>query len=280
MPAIKPELAPFGLFSVATVVEHTAADSHWVNGFDFETTSCGVSASIMPICAPGTDDLVVVDPQGEGRFRRNMPFAVKVTDSCLSIGWNVHDRKQATLDLLDAAAQLVVETELWTGAATSVSNVDEGQWLASTNAEVLGGGAAVSVMRGLAMLERALGSCGIGARGVIHAPKDAATLLAQYAESDDDDKYLYTKSNHNYIVSGGGYTGSAPGEETRTDEGKPWIYATGPLVVHLGANELITPQLSDAFNARNNEITWIAAKPAAVYWDGCCHFGVQVDLDA
>lgn len=277
VPAVQPEIASFGLLSVADVTDHSTSDGHWINGFDFETEACNFNASLMQICAPGEADLELFNNASDPRFYPYKPFAIKAQDECLTPGWKVADRKAALLRNLDLVTQKALEMELWGGAYTAVANADEGRWLASEAATNLLTSGAVSPGLGLALLEKALGDCGVGGKGIIHVPRDVATILDTHAAPDG--KVLKTKNNENLVVSGVGYSGSAPGEEFRTDPLKPWIYATGPIVVHLGENELITPQLEDAINVRTNVINWVAVKPAAVYWDGCCHFGVQIDLE-
>lgn len=279
-PAIKPEISPFGLLSAADVTEHPASDSHWVNGFQYGTENCGFNASVMPICAPGDPDIELFDNSDGPTFLGNMPFAIKVEYSCLTPGWQVEDRKAKTLRQLDLVTQKALETELWLGDhARTYQPIDtERQYLTNSfTLQTLGTGA-TSLGLGLAVLEQALADCGAGSRGVIHIPRDVATLLDTHIGPGDDGKTLLTKNNHNLVVSGSGYVGSGPGTRDRDNPLTPWIYATGPIVVHLGAPEVITPRLADAINARTNETTYVAVKPAAVYWDGCCHFGVQVDL--
>jgi len=278
MPAIKPEIASFGLLSVADVTEHPERDSHWVNGFDFETEACNFNASIMKICAPGEPDLELFDSSDTPSYYPVKPFAIKVEDVCLTPGWDVHDRKAMVLRKLKLVTQKALEMELWSGFATSVSNPDEGRWLASDTVTKIASSGTMSLNLAFALLEKALGDSGVGGQGVIHVPRDVATLLDTHVQPEGD--VLKSKNNGNLVVSGVGYSGSAPGELDRsdTDPTKVWIYATGPIVVHLGAPELLTPAMDAAINLRNNEVTWVAARPAGVYWDGCSHFGVEVDL--
>jgi hypothetical protein len=287
-PAVNTEISPFGLLSVADVTEHSTADSHWINGFQYETENCGFNASIQPICAPGDPDIELFDNSDGPNYLGNIPFSIKVEDTCLAVGWDVADRKAKALRKLDLVTQKALETELSTGfhaklyggsiGSGETHSTAEQQYLANQDTvQVLGNGS-TSLGVGLALLEQALADCGAGSRGVIHVPRDVASLLDTHVQPDSDGKQLLTKNNHNWVISGSGYTGAGPGDESRDQRLTPWIYATGPIVVHLGAPEVITPRLADQVNARTNEMTVVAVKPAAVYWDGCCHFGIQVDL--
>ena len=55
-----------------------------------------------------------------------------------------------------------------------------------------------------------------------------------------------------------------------------WMYATGPVVVHLGPVD----QLGEFLDHTNNDLSVVAGRAAAVYFDGCCHFSANVDVTA
>jgi hypothetical protein len=57
-----------------------------------------------------------------------------------------------------------------------------------------------------------------------------------------------------------------------------YMYATGPVFVHLGSEELVTVSEDQAVNPQTNEMVMVAERPASVHWDGCCHFAQQVDV--
>lgn len=285
MPAITPERSKYGLLSAAEVVKHTAADSLWVNGFAFETETCNYTASLMPICDPGQNDVVAFESHGPRSYRVS-PFGIKVVDECLTVGWDLDDRKARIFRQLESINQKVIEKELWDGTYTGAltpGHLDSGggspRWIASEDATVLATGGAVSPKLGLALLEKALGECGSGVQGVIHVPRDVLVLVGGPEAEPDDDDALRMKMTGTKLVGGVGYSGSGPTDNgERTDPLRPWIYATGEVAVHLGAPELLTPTLNDAVNTRTNVTQWVAMQPAAAYWDGCCHFAVQIDL--
>ena len=52
------------------------------------------------------------------------------------------------------------------------------------------------------------------------------------------------------------------------------MYATGPVVVHLGPVEYI----GERRDVATNEAIVLAGRPAAVYWDSACHFAAEVNL--
>jgi len=286
MPAIRPKIAPFGLLSVADVTEHALADSHWANGFSYETVACNFKASVLQICLPGQSEYEIVDMSDNPRWGDYRPFAIVVEDTCSTIGWTAEDRRQRVMDKLDLMTQRALEAMLWGGSDPylgptypNVADEDENQHLIK-DAKMVGNGS-TSLGLGLALLEQALGNCGAGAQGVIHMTRSVASLLDTHVQPEDN--VLQTKNNHNLVVSGSGYFGWDGTVITKDgyddDPTKQMMYATGPIVAHLGAKELLTPDLAQgAFNSQTNEVTLVASRPAAVYWDGCCHFGVQVDL--
>jgi hypothetical protein len=94
---------------------------------------------------------------------------------------------------------------------------------------------------------------------------------------DSDEKELRTTSG-NRIAVGSGYDGSGPGQAAPPNNFTHWMYATGPMFVVLGSKELITINEQQATNAQTNMMTYVAARPAAVYSDGCCQLAVKADI--
>jgi hypothetical protein len=275
--------APYGLFSVAKVNNHGAADEHWVGGFDFESEICELEGSVLDIC--GGDPLVFMDNLDGERYGKVHPFGIRVRDECLTPGFDAIDRKAKIVRQLEMMTQKAVETELWAGNYSQSLDAlaPPNQYLTSESAvDVTGGsagtgGSPVPPVIGLALLEQALAECGPGAQGTIHAPPIlGAKIGSQGGEGDGETLKTF---NGNLIAFGNGYDGRGPGETTPpADWFTPWVYATGPVVVDLGPAELVTPDFSSAVNPRTNVMSFMAVRPASVFWDGCCHFAVQVDI--
>ena len=279
-PAAKLTPAPFGLFSVADVKKHTTRDEHWIQRFDQESEACAFDASIIDVCG-GEEPISVFDTNDGMRSFGVQPFGIVAKDSCLSVGWNVVDRKARVLRQLDLITPKAVETELWNGLYLQATNetagipTTSGMYLSSTDTEVVTTGAQ-KVKIGLAVLEQALASCSSGFQGTIHVSPLIASMIGMEMQRDGDQ--LLT-NNGNLVAVGTGYDGRGPGETTAPSEPfVHWMYATGPVFVHLGSEELITVTEGQAVDPRTNEMVHVAERPASVHWDGCCHFGVQVDV--
>jgi hypothetical protein len=270
---------PYGLFSAATVTNHSGGSDHWINGVAVETEACAFEAKVIDICGANPD--IPVFEQGDApRYFDGYPFGIVASDSCVSIGWSVQDRKAKVVRQLELITQKAVELELWNGAyaQTVVPDPnfgDPAMYLSSTAATQITA-TPVEPLVGIALLEQALATCGVGMQGTIHATPLIASMLANKGIEQDDGQ-LKT-GNGNLVVAGAGYDGRAPGATAPPSEFVHWIYATGPVFVHLGSKELITVTEGQATNTATNEMTYVAERPAMVYWDGCCHFAVPVDV--
>lgn len=118
---------------------------------------------------------------------------------------------------------------------------------------------------------------------MIHAPRQVASLLEQFIEYETvgtgelAQQRLVTKLG-TPIVAGVGYTGTAPGNAAPASNRK-WMYATGPVSVYLGPSSVVG-EVQAWIDEGVNDLTLQAERGAAVVWDGCCHFAVEVDVTA
>ena len=282
--------APFGLFSAATVVERGPRDEHWGQGFEAMSEACAFDASIHDICG-GIPPVDVYFQRGD-RFVSVRPFGILATDECSTVGFSVEDRKARVTRQLELVTQKSVEAEFWGGVYRGaweaeqalLSGAPEGSfpagqsYLSRSDTEVLGDTATTSQSPkvGLALLEQGLADRGPGYEGVIHMSPLVASMFAGVLEPGEDGK-LRTMSGHRVAV-GAGYDGRGPGQTAPPSAFAHWMYATGPMFVVLGSKELITVNEQQATNASTNMMTYVAARPAAVYSDGCCQLAVQADI--
>jgi len=145
-----------------------------------------------------------------------------------------------------------------------------------------------SVYLSIAALEQALADCGLGAKGVIHLTRSVASLATRSGVIEVVDGQLRTVLG-TPVVAGVGYapevvrstSPTAPGDMPGPRPVQPmpldqWAFATGPVSVLLGPSEIIDEQ--PMLRISTNEITTLAGRPAAVYWDSCCTFAAHVDL--
>jgi hypothetical protein len=284
LPAPLVEIAPFGLLSAANVVDHSeGSDSHWMKRMDVETDACYFNADIYDICNSAFT-ASILDATAGSRSNTVFPFAITAVDKCSTTGFAGVDREQRVLRQLDLVTQRAVETELWGGTlALAASNNNRFITYSSGPLGAQTVGTALSPRRALAALENALAGCGAGARGMIHAPRQIVSLLenSTMQETVGTGEYaserLVTKLG-TIISAGVGYNGNAPNNAAPSANRK-WMYATGPVTVHLGPKAVVG-DASAWIDESINDLSLQAERGAAVVWDGCCHFAVEVDITA
>lgn len=276
-----PRLEPskFGLLSVAHVTEHAASDEHWVGGFDFESDGCSLTANILDVCGADVDNNSVADGTGALRFVKYAPFGIEVIDACSAMGVLGQDRFAKVKRQLEAVTPKAVEFELWTGS-TAIENSNDNPYLAKSLGVVAIDANPISPRIGLALLEEAIGECGAGLRGVVHMPRAVASILSDYIYREEDETFghtILTTALGTPVAAGAGYPGTGPGSAAQVGD-QYWMYATGPVAVHLGASEVVNETLGQGFDASLNDMIVKAVRPAAAYFYPCCHFAVKVDL--
>lgn len=262
----------------------TDGDGRWVNGFQWVPDGCGGVSSLAPLCDQPEDDWS--DPVTEpASCVVVQPFMLELLTDRTTFTADITDYRARTLRLFENGWAWALEREFWTGAINSGT-----QHLASTGAVVLNSVAnpitGVSPGRALSLLEGALGDCGGGRRGTIHAPADVASMWTYAgAAIKEDGKRLATVAKGNIVVAGSGYPGTGPvGKTAATPTGNlAWVFATGgQLQLRLTEPEVDPPPSEkerDAFNRGNNSFAYRAFRYAAVTFDPCCGpFAVLVDL--
>lgn len=287
-PTDNPVAARTGLLSAGgvTVERHPLSDEVWVHGpYDYENLSSSFDTILSDYCSNLADGTIYT--AAGDRVSTGYPFGVVASYSCTSQGMSLDERTSRVKNMVDAVTQKAVEHELWTGEIALASGHLDARYLASHDAlDLTPGGGAVAPAVGLAALEWAIGQCGTGGGGVIHMTRDVASLLVFMLENGEPDARVYSRLG-TPIVPGSGYTGSGPAAVApnaavpvpapaaiTTAPTTQWMYATGPVAVHLGAVDYI----GEKINTAKNEITVLAGRPAAVHWSGGCHFAIQVDL--
>lgn len=269
----------YGLFSVARVQKRGASDEHWMDGYFVETDACGGHTQVVPQCyATDTDWIEVIDNSDGAPFIHVVSFAILETFECEnSIGFNAIDRRATTIDLLDRVSEFAVEHELWAGdnAQTDSSPWPATRWLESAQDATPTPGTAVKPTVALALVEQQFAAANPGIQATIHVTPLIATILDSYGAFEKEGDRITTPTGSLVSISRGGVGDEGP--HTGGSATKHWIYATGPVHVDLGSEELITTSASEIVNPVTNKITVTAERPAAVYFDGCAWFGALAD---
>jgi len=277
-PGITP--TPCGLLSVARVMTHTsrAYDERWIRGFSYIYDTEGTLRILT------TDDDVVTggelfDSEGLDRYKDYEPFYVEVEDFSSTFGLLGVDRIAKIKKQLEVGTQKAVEKELWDGvAATAAANTNT--FLASSDADVVVAGAK-DAYHALYHLEQAMSESPLGEQGVIHMTRDVASVLGSRITFGELDGKFFTQTRLGTpVIIGSGYSGNGPEEDANAEASisNKWMYATGPIDVHLGKIEVVNENLGQGVDASINNMRLKATRPAAAYFDPSIHYAVRVAL--
>lgn len=280
-----PELvpAPCGLLSVANVKTHTASDydERWVRGFAFKFNS-QATTRILTVNDETVTNGELYDASGDAYYQDYYPFFIESDVTRSTFGLPGEDRFAIALKQLEAATQKAVELELWDGvAALAESNVNN--FLSKSGVATIPNVGAYSASDALFHLEQAIASSPTGAKGVIHMTRDVASILGSkivFASTDGGKTGKAMTRLGTDVVIGSGYSGNGPignanAEASATNR---WMYATGPVEVHLSKAEIVNDSLAQGVNANINDMVIKAVRSAAVYFDPSIHFAVRVEV--
>ncbi len=270
--AVKPS---HGLFSVADVDKHGQTDSHWIEGFYVESVACGTKAESLVLCDPAKN--TIFDNTSGDTFYRVMGFNILETWACEnSVGYKAIDRRKTVRDQLEAITEYAVEQELWLGNAAQQDDntIPASRWLTAAEDVTPTPGTAVKPKVALALLEQAFAEANPGMQATIHITPLLATVLDESITRSDREP-LMTSVGSKVAISRGG--DGSEGPHSGGSATKHWIYITGPVHVDLGVDELITQSASEFVDPVTNKVSYVAERPAAVYFDGCAWFGVLAD---
>lgn len=278
--------SPVGLFSVAQVTTHTdrESDQTWLRGFSYDYDS-QATVRLLTTNDETVSNGELSDPASTAanRFREYVPFFIETELDQSTFGVLGRDRFKIVIDQLEAASQKAVERELWDGlAAQAASTASDYLAKAANVTEVLNG--AHDASEALYLLEGAIANSPVGANGVIHMTRDVASLLGSrlvYIKDSDKGtvKSVMTRLGTPVVV-GSGYSGNGPVGDAAAAASltNKWMYATGPVDVHLGKSEVVNETLAQGANVSINDMLIKAVRPAAVYFDPSIHYAAQVTL--
>ncbi len=259
------------------VTPDTGAPVRWEGGgVEFEALPCNVEE--VPYI-PGCAAIDLNDDLARPNIEKSDTITLWKGVRCSSRPGELErgEARARQLLLIDQHRQL--EHEFWTGDIHQAASPDlEGRWLAQDGVveELSGSGQSSPLVYALAALQEALGSgsgggtgCG---RGMIHATLQTATLWLA-ASAIRREGLLLLDAFDNIIVPGVGYDGSSPSGAIDGTGETVWAYATGIVDTRLA--EILT---RSAHDPTDNDVDAIASREAIAYWDGCCHYGINVNL--
>lgn len=262
-----------GLQASATEV---STPTRWENGATFCPENCVEAFGYDPdLCTAWPDQNQPKPEKSVAERPLNcydvLPYVLESAFGCDASGFRVLDFAGRARRQLEASTSKGMERELWTATIKpSNPSLDNG-------ATILGGGTAVSVLRGIAMLGQALSDCAHGGRGMIHAPTFIADLLLGKSTLFKVEGNRIVSSNRgDVLVSGTGYPGT--GEDgAAVAAGSAWVYATGPVQYRIGEVIVFPDTIGEAVDRKRNNVEYRAERFAMTNFDTCCHFGVLID---
>lgn len=276
--------APCGLLSVARVMTHGGAeyDERWVRGFSYEFYS-QPEVELFTV----NDETVTGGVSGTSslpRFKEYNPFFIQVTDTRSAFGLNGEDRFEIAKKQLEVATQKAVELELWEGVA-ALAETNGNDFLRESGAATVVNSGALAPATALMLLEQAISSSPAGTNGVIHMTRDVASILGSrliYSPADGGKTGKAMTRLGTEVVIGSGYTGAGRISDSNTtaSASNKWMFATGPIDVHLSKPEVVNENLGQGFTAstNTNDLTVKAVRAAAVYFDPSIHYTVRLAL--
>lgn len=278
--AVGPEFAIDGPLPVApkyglvgaTLVTDEDGSERWANGihvhgYPQETgTAWGVCSASGGNPEKGSQEFPIPLPAFG-------PITAYLTETCSAqFILTPDDFRSRALAVFAAVESPVIENEFWDGA-----DVPNNPHLADGNADVLLGGAATTLVDGLARLEDAIAAT--HRRGVIHI--SAATLFALSALGNgivtDVGGKLYTV-NGTLVIPGYGYSGAAPVGSADNTGSEQFAFATGPVETLRTSQPIVIPEtIQEAVNRLTNTVEYRAERYYIPFWDTALQVGIRID---
>jgi len=278
------------LLTVATEVKISGTE--WMGGGRFVPQACCAAFVKHITCEPNGSEFFEDPNLVDGTPKRPDELEVDVFYvyqplRANTVGFEkvaLHERAEAYLEATTAKS---VEYGFWTGVENDgvTPAVDAGTVLTDPAVDVLAGGVAQTPFRALQSHIQYLATCGSGGRGMIHATPSLVFDWWAGGHLRERNGKLETVIGGHYVVSGSGYTGSAPGNvDTAVPENEHWSYATGMVMyalsdVFLDLDEQDLDELRRESIRRQDNSQEVYAKRVAMVWrDPCCHHGALADI--
>lgn len=250
----------------------TGAAVRWEGGgVSFRPLPCASFEPFLSDCSP-TDPL-----EAERASSLDWdPLTVWAASECTTGSTTDPEETARARDLLLVDQHRQLEREFWRGDQVQAATPDAPNlWLAQDGV-VNELSQDAPLVYALAALQEALGSGSAGGsgcgRGMIHATVQTAALWFA-ANAIRREGGLLLDVFDNVIVPGVGYDGSSPAGAVDATGETAWAYATGLVDSRLG--EIST---RGSVDRATNDQAVIAQRQVIAYWDGCCHYGVNVNL--
>lgn len=276
--------APCGILSVADVMTHTSreSDERWIRLFSKEYNSLPSYVRLLTVNDATVTNGELTDNQTSQTYIDYTPFNIETEDLSSTFSLVAQDRMKTVTKQLDAVTQKALEFEFWAGQA-ALAEATGNMYLSKASAATIPVAGAKKPENALMILEQAIALSPTGQNGVIHMTRDVASILGSrliYKKGDTENSGRAMTRLGTDVVIGSGYTGNGPiGNANATASAtNKWIYATGPVEVHLGKIEVVNENLAQGADVTINNMRIKAFRPAAVYADPSMLFSMRVTL--
>jgi len=277
-----PRVAPprVGLLASA---EEVVDGERWQTGFGFEPLACGALGGLHVAQCEATEtlptDYSVKAIADESRLVTYQPYTAFYGDTCSLALYRSRDFAGLASGAYVAAESALMARELWAGDAAVAGGLVNA-YFSDGEADVVGG--LWPVVNGLARLQQELADTMPG-RGMIHAPKDVASLWYTAGVIRREGAVLLDAFD-NIVVADAGYPGTGPNGEART-ETTAYVFATDMVQVRRDGQVRILPSRDEAMGGGaldrdTNTVEWRAERIVAAYWSKCAQIALQVDVCA
>lgn len=278
--------APCGILSVADVMQHTAreSDERWIRKFSKEYDSLPSFVRLLTVNDETVTNGTLSNNQTTVNYIDYVPFNIEVEDLSSTFGLLGVDRIDAVTKALNAVTQKALEREFWEGkAALAETSANGNMYLSKASAATIPVSGAKKPENALMILEQAISNSSTGQNGVIHMTRDVASILGSrlvYKKGETENSGRAMTRLGTDVIIGSGYTGNGPIGDTNAAASatNKWMYATGPVEVHLGKIEVVNENLAQGADVTINNMRIKAFRPAAVYADPSMLYTMRVTL--
>ncbi|GGG04038.1 hypothetical protein GCM10007304_17730 [Rhodococcoides trifolii] len=254
----------YGLLSAADIIPIT--DPHTRNGVQYQTAPDGPAHLSFAECVNGKGDDRSDDVTDGLPWTEAGPIVVYNGFVCRAVGLSDDERQQYARDALAGGEAAAVEKAIWATA-------DPLRLMETGLTDILSA-TPVSVVAGIAMLERQLGNAGVGV-GVIHAPREVAPHAAAKAQIESDGARKVTVLGTRWAF--GAYPTTDP-DGVQAASNVAWMVATGPVVARRTEVVIRPTTYQQAFDQRNNDVFSVAERTWVIGWDDRVRAAVPVTL--
>ncbi len=278
--------APCGILSVADVMQHTAreSDERWIRKFSKEYDSLPSFVRLLTVNDETVTNGTLSNNQTTVNYIDYVPFNIEVEDLSSTFGLLGVDRIDAVTKALNAVTQKALEREFWEGkAALAETSANGNMYLSKASAATIPVSGAKKPENALMILEQAISNSPTGQNGVIHMTRDVASILGSrlvYKKGETENSGRAMTRLGTDVIIGSSYTGNGPIGDTNAAASatNKWMYATGPVEVHLGKIEVVNENLAQGADVTINNMRIKAFRPAAVYADPSMLYTMRVTL--